>query len=252
MHFQGRVTQRRMPVSDGPRDLQVIRYGHFGRPLLMFPSEAGQAWQPADFGLIDAIGPLIDAGRVTVFTVDTLDDWTWSAYDVPTEERARRHAVYQRWIAEAVVPWIFDELGGPAEIMTTGVSMGAYHAVQMALTRADLFPLAIAMSGNYDPASFRGFGEPGEATYFANPMSFVPHLHGDHLEWLRSRLSLLLVVGQGPFEWDPTRALPGTLAFARVLADRGIRHELDVWGHDSAHDWPWWHRQLAHHLPRFV
>jgi esterase/lipase superfamily enzyme len=25
-----------------------------------------------------------------------------------------------------------------------------------------------------------------------------------------------------------------------------------VWGHDSAHDWPWWHRQLAHHLPRFV
>ena len=61
MLFQGRVTQRRMTVAGGPRDLQVIRYGHFGRPLLMFPSEAGQAWQPADFGLIDAIAPLIDA-----------------------------------------------------------------------------------------------------------------------------------------------------------------------------------------------
>ena len=188
MLFQGRVTQRRMTVAGGPRDLQVIRYGHFGRPLLMFPSEAGQAWQPADFGLIDAIAPLIDAGRVTVFAVDTLDDWTWSAYDIPTEERAHRHGVYHRWLTDSVVPWIYDELGGAVDIMTTGVSMGAYHAVQAALTRADLFPLAIAMSGNYDPASFRGSGELGEATYFANPMSYVPNLHGDHLEWLRSRV----------------------------------------------------------------
>ncbi len=39
--------------------------------------------------------------------------------------------------------------------------------------------------------------------------------------------------------------------FADVLRAKGIRHELDVWGHDSAHDWPWWQRQLAHHLPRF-
>src|SRR5690606_28629267 len=164
MHFNGRVTHRRMSVPGGPRDLNVIRYGHFGRPVLLFPSEAGQAWQPADFGLIDAIAPLIDAGRVTVFAVDTLDDWTWSAYDVPTEERAQRYGVYHRWITDSVVPWIHEELGGPAEILTTGVSMGAYHCVQMALSRADLFPLAIAMSGNYDPASFRGFGEPGSAT----------------------------------------------------------------------------------------
>jgi len=25
-----------------------------------------------------------------------------------------------------------------------------------------------------------------------------------------------------------------------------------MWGFDSAHDWPWWRKQLAHHLPRFV
>src|SRR5690606_3554126 len=174
MHFNGRVTHQRLSVPGGPRDLNVIRYGHFGRPLLMFPSEAGQAWQPADFGLIDAIAPLIDTGRVTVFTVDTLDDWTWSAYDIATEERAHRHGVYHRWLVDSVVPWIFDELGGRTDILTTGVSMGAYHAVQATLTRADLFPTAIAMSGNYDPAGFRGFGELGDATYFANPMSYVP------------------------------------------------------------------------------
>jgi esterase/lipase superfamily enzyme len=38
---------------------------------------------------------------------------------------------------------------------------------------------------------------------------------------------------------------------AEVLADKQIPHQLDVWGHDSAHDWPWWQLQLAYHLPRF-
>jgi len=38
---------------------------------------------------------------------------------------------------------------------------------------------------------------------------------------------------------------------AGLLGGKGIRHELDLWGHDVAHDWPWWRRQFAHHLPRF-
>ena len=38
---------------------------------------------------------------------------------------------------------------------------------------------------------------------------------------------------------------------ARLLAEKGIPHELDVWGHDVSHDWPWWRKQIAHHLPRF-
>jgi esterase/lipase superfamily enzyme len=38
---------------------------------------------------------------------------------------------------------------------------------------------------------------------------------------------------------------------SRLLADKGISHELDLWGQDVSHDWPWWRRQIAHHLPRF-
>lgn len=44
---------------------------------------------------------------------------------------------------------------------------------------------------------------------------------------------------------------PTTRAFAGILAEKGIPHELDVWGHDVPHDWPAWRAQLAHHLPRF-
>ncbi len=79
----------------------------------------------------------------------------------------------------------------------------------------------------------------------------MPGFGGGHLDWLRSRLDLLLVVGRGPFETEPTKALPSTRHLAGLLQDKGIRAELDEWGDDAAHDWPWWRQQLAHHLPRF-
>ena len=69
-------------------------------------------------------------------------------------------------------------------------------------------------------------------------------------DWLRGRLSLILVCGQGMWE-DTTGALVSTKAFGGVLAEKGIPHEVDLWGHDVPHDWPSWRAQFAHHLPRF-
>jgi esterase/lipase superfamily enzyme len=246
------TTRVRLPVPGSAGDLEVVRHGSWGRPVLLFPSEAGSARDAEHNGMLDAVRPLVDAGRVSLFCVDSLDGWSWSDSDVPTEERARRAQAYTAWLSDAVLPWVLDAVGGGQQVITVGVSLGAYHAVHLTFQRADVAPLAIGLSGNYDPSSWNGWGELGDATYFANPTAYVANMEGDHLDWVRSRVSVLLVVGQGAFEESPTRALPSTRAFADLLQRKGIRHELDVWGHDSAHDWPWWQRQLAHHLPRFV
>jgi esterase/lipase superfamily enzyme len=228
---------------------EVVAYGHWGRPLLAFPSEQGEATQYESFGMVDAISGLLDAGRVKLYCVESWDAGVWQDQSIPLEERARRHGLYESWIVERVVPWIRDDCGGQTEVALTGVSFGAYHAANFALRRADLFPLAICQSGVYD-VSLVGWGERGDAVYFQNPMDYVSHLHGDHLDWLRGRVSLLLVCGQGQWE-DTTGSLESTKRFAGLLGEKGIRHELDLWGHDVPHDWPSWRAQLAHHLPRF-
>ena len=228
----------------------VVVYGHWGRPLLAFPAERGRAWDWQDNGMVGAIQPLIDDGRVKLYCVDSFDAASWSNRAAPLEQCAHAHGRYESWILDQVVPWISEDCGGMQEIATTGVSLGAYHAVNFALKRADVFPLAIGLSGNYDPAAWDGWGDRGDATYFNNPLDYVAHLGGDHLEWLRGRVSILLVCGQGQWE-DTTGALESTRTFADLLAGKGIRHELDVWGHDVPHDWPSWRAQLAHHLPRF-
>ncbi len=175
---------------------------------------------------------------------------SWSAREVPLEERARRHGGYESWIVDQVVPYIQSDCGGATDIIATGCSMGAYHALNFAFKRADLFPVALCFSGSYDPSRWHGWGERGDATYFNNPMDYVGNLHGDHLEWLRSHLSVLLVCGQGQWE-DTTGALESTRAMAGLLESKGIRHELDLWGYDTPHDWPSWRAQFAKHLPRF-
>lgn len=229
---------------------QVVVHGHWGRPVLVFPSEAGSAWDFANNGMVHAVRFLVDAGRAKLYCVDSADAVSWSDRSVPIEERARRHDLYERWLLEEVVPFVREDSGGRADILTIGASMGAFHAANVALRHADRFPQALCLSGSYDPSEWHAWGDRGDAAYFHNPMEYVANLHGDHLDWLRSAVHLVLVVGQGSWEVDPTRALPSTRRFAAVLADKGIPHELDLWGHDVPHDWPSWQRQLAHHLPR--
>ena len=228
----------------------VIRYGHWGRAVLVFPTERGRASDFENNGMLGAVGGLVEAGRLKVYCVDSYDAGSWSNRDIPLEERARGHARYESWILDDVVPWIYQDCGGPTEVATLGCSMGVFHAANFALKRAEKFPLAMCFSGNYDPASWHGWGERGMAAYFNNPMDYVGHLEGDYLDWLRRRVDLLLVCGQGRWE-DTTGALLSTEQFAGVLAGKGIRHELDLWGHDVPHDWPSWRAQVAHYMPRF-
>lgn len=227
----------------------MLAYGHYGRPLLVFPSEQGHCNDYEDRMMIASMAHLIDSGRLKVYCIDSYDAQSWQDKSVPLEERARRHGRYEEWVIDHVVPWIFDDCGGSREIMVTGCSFGAYHAANFALKRADLFPVALCQSGVYDVSAV-GWGERGDATYFNNPMDYVPHLEGDHLMWLRDRVRIQLVCGQGQWE-DTTGALDSTKAFARLLADKGIPHELDLWGHDVPHDWPSWRDQIAYHMPRF-
>jgi esterase/lipase superfamily enzyme len=228
----------------------VATYGHWGRPVLVFPAESGDAGEFERHGMVGAVGDLLADGRVKLYCVDSFDHETWSNRDIPLEERARRHGIYEAWVLGEVVPFVRYDCGGASELIACGVSLGAFHAANFALKRADLFPLAICLSGNYDPSAWHGWGERGDAAYFNNPMDYVGHLGGDHLEWLRSRLSVLLVCGQGQWE-DTTGALESTRRFAGLLQAKGIRCELDLWGYDIPHDWPSWRAQLAHHLPRF-
>jgi esterase/lipase superfamily enzyme len=39
---------------------------------------------------------------------------------------------------------------------------------------------------------------------------------------------------------------------ADILRLKAIPCQLELWGHDVDHDWPWWRRMLDHYLGQFT
>jgi esterase/lipase superfamily enzyme len=227
---------------------EVVVHGHWGRPVLWFASEMKSAHEFAEQGMVDAVRDALDAGRIKVYCVSGYDSESWSADWKPMPHRAAAHRAYEDWIIWTVVPFIRATSGGRDDIAVAGPSMGAFHAVLFALRHPHVFARAVAFSGGYDPWAWRGWGDEDESVYSMSPFRFLPRLDGGHLEYLRSRLHLTLVVGNGQWE-DTTGANASTHALDGLLGEKGIPHECFDWGWEWPHDWWSWRAQAAVHLP---
>ena len=109
--------------------------------------------------------------------------------------------------------------------------MGAFHAPTSPSAGPTCSRWRCACPATTTPTTWHGWGEHGDALYFKNPTDYVANLHGDHLEWLRGRLSIDAGLRAGPVGGHHRRA-GRTAQLAGLLADKGIPHELDLWGYD--------------------
>jgi len=223
-------------------DMPIVEYGDHGHALLLFPTAQADYLENERFFLIKALEPFIFAGKLRVFSIDSINKHAWMNRKVPPHEAVRRQALYTKYVEEEVVPHIRRRLGDPsARIAVSGASFGAFYSANAFFRRPDLFDTLLAMSGFYDlrPGYLNGFMS--EEAYFNNPMSFLEHL-SDHgiLESLRGS-QIHIVTGQGDFE-RPDKSV----ALSRVLHAKSIPHNLDLWGHDVNHDWPWWRKMVEH------
>ena len=202
--------------------MHIVTYGHYGRPVLVFPSEAGRAWDFENNGMVDAVADLIDDGRVKLYCVDSLDADTWSDKGLPIEERALRHEVYTRWLTHTVVPYIHDDTAAGARadhhrLQHGRLPRGALRASSAPTWRR--WPSACPATTT--SSTWRSWGERGDATYFANPTDYVPNLHGDHLTGCASRLSVLLVGRPGRLGDPSDRIAAVDRAAGRAAAGEG-------------------------------
>lgn len=224
--------------------MPIASYGHWGHALLLYPAGDADYLNCEAHGLIEAVRPLIEAGRVRVFCINSVNRMAWCNEAVPMRERARRQALYSAYVEEEVVPYIRRALYDPhARVAAAGPSFGAFHAANQFFRRPDLFDCLIGMSGFYDLAEVLG-GYSDDHCYYNNPSWFVPNLEeGWLLEFLREKCQIHLLGGQGAWE-RPECAV----RFAKILASRDIPHNLDLWGHDMPHDWPTWCRMLPYYV----
>jgi esterase/lipase superfamily enzyme len=227
--------------------MHLWRYGHFGMPVLVFPSAAGMAHEWQAHGMLDALADHINAGKLKLYCTESNVSEAWTRKDSDPAWRIQRHQMFERYVSTELAPLIREDCKSPEiPIAVTGTSLGAYYAANFTLKFPTIFNYALCMSGRYNVTWLTdGFDNPD--IYFNNPMAFVPNLEGEQLEEVKSRVHLALVCGQG--KWEDGN-IEETHALADVLEAKGISHERDLWGKDVAHEWVWWQRQARFHFEK--
>jgi esterase/lipase superfamily enzyme len=223
----------------------LARWGHYGTPVLVFPTAGGDAEEIERNGLVDACRPFVDAGRVKLYSCDSVAGYAMVAKAGPPEYRMWLFNQFHDCVVNEVVPAIRADLGGgETPIVVTGASIGAFNAVAVLCRYPHVFGTAIGMSGTYQLQRFFD-GQFSEDLYFASPTAFVPGLDGDHLDAVRRRF-VVLASGEGAWE-----NVGESWALADVLGAKGIPNRVDAWGPEWEHDWATWRRMLPQYLDEF-
>jgi esterase/lipase superfamily enzyme len=222
--------------------MEIAVYGHHGFSLLMFPSAAADYLEYERFYLIDTLQPYIDAGKLKVFSINSINSESWLNRSMQPHHKAIRHQSYNYYVYDEVVPFINMHNRGNIPIITAGVSLGALHGSNIFFRRPDLFAGTIAMSGVYDLSVYSD-GFFNEDCYFNSPIHYLPNLSDNYAldQMRRSRIHILS--GQGSYE-----APEAARALSNILSSKSVPHELDIWGRDMTHDWPTWRAMLPYYI----
>jgi esterase/lipase superfamily enzyme len=225
------------------REVDVVRWGTHGTPVLLFPTAAGDAEECERFLMLDVLAPLLAEGRIKVYSVDSVAGEAMFSKEHSLEYATWVQDQFHAFVRHEVVPAVRQDCrSDDIELVTAGASIGAFHAVAVLCRYPDVFSQAIAMSGTYDLTKFTD-GRLTSRFYDASPIHFLAGMpEGEHLERLRRRF-VLLTHGDGRWE-EPAQSW----RMAEQLGAKGIPNRVDAWGEEYDHDWPTWRAMLPHYL----
>lgn len=224
------------------REMELLLFGHAGRPVVVFPTSGGRFYEFEDQGMVDALRDRIDAGEVQLWCVDSLNAESWYNRGLTPRERVLRQVEYEKYVVEEILPEMAGgQPRGAARPVALGCSLGGYQAVNLMLRHPDLIGKAVSLSGAFDLTMFlEGYYD--EECYFNLPLHYLPGLtDGWYLERI-TRNEMTLATG-----WDD-QCLRQNQELDRILVEKGIPHQLHVWDEKKVHDWPVWRRMVREYL----
>jgi esterase/lipase superfamily enzyme len=224
------------------REVDVVRWGTFGTPVLVFPTAGGDAEEIERFHLVAACAGLLDAGRVKLYSVDSINGRVLLSGEGDSGRQAWIHRQFFEFLRHEVVPAIRRDCGSEQiEIVAAGPSIGAFNALVCACWFPDVFKAAVCMSGTYDLGRFFD-GPIGDDFALSSAQRVLGGLDEAGLDRLRDRF-VVLASGEGANE-----NIGESWAVAHALGSRGVPNRVDPWGPHWEHDWPLWRVMLPQYL----
>jgi len=228
------------------RDMELLVFGHGGKAVLFFPTRMARFYDYENWGIVNALKSKIDKGELQLFCVDSIDRESFYNLEADPLTRMARHLQYESYLIDEVIPLIRLKNGG-GYIETAGCSMGAYHALNLAMKYPWLFKKSVGISGRYDltkaPGDFKDLmdGYRNETVYLNMPEQYIPNLNDNYLLNAIRNMEVILAVG----ETDPF--LSGNKTFSNILWNKGISNQFYIWG-SNAHRPHYWRQMVPIYL----
>lgn len=217
------------------RNINLEVTGHWGHPILMFPSSGGQFTQNTDFGLVGSVMNFIDEGKVKIYNVETIDMMSFYDDYMDSGTKIHNYELYMQFLKNELIPYIQKECN-THRIGVSGVSFGGFHAANTAFRFPDLISHYIGMSAAFNIRSMAPQSD-DMRIYYNCPDEYMLHEEG----WKYDHMQIVL----GTSDWDI--CLDKNRNMSAILKGKGIAHWYDEkkW---MDHDWPLWKMMLPEYL----
>jgi len=226
------------------KEMEIVVYGYSGYALLLFPTADSDYLEYERYHLIDALGEFLSKGEIKIFCINSINSESWLNSSIHPADRAARHQQFNKYVIEEVIPFITNHCKGKVPIVVSGASLGAFHSANTFFRRPDLLAGVIAMSGSYDIKAYSD-GYYDDNCYFNSPVDYLPNLTDKKILSQLKNKQIIISSGQGDYE-----APEESQRLSDILNSKGIKHWLDIWGHDVVHDWPTWRQMLPYYLSK--
>lgn len=85
---------------------------------------------------------------------------------------------------------------------------------------------------------------------YNSPQDFLRQMPDDHPYWhIYRQRRIVMCVGQGAWEDE---LLDSTRQMDALLKEKNVPAWIDYWGHDVAHDWAWWRKQIVYFMDHLL
>lgn len=220
------------------RNINLEITGNWGYPILMFPSSGGQYTQNTDFGLNGSVMKFVEAGKIKLYNVETIDMISFYDDNMASEVKIHNYELYVAFLKSELIPYIQNECN-THRVATAGVSFGGYHAANTAFRFPDLVSHLFTMSGVFNIRNMTPLSD-DMRIYFNCPDEFMQNEES----WKYHHMQIVLSTS----DWDSCK--PKNQHMASVLDAKGIAYWYDErkWIH---HDWPLWKMVFPEYIGRY-
>jgi len=228
------------------RDMELLVFGHAGAKVLVFPTRGGRFFEYENLRMTEVLRDKIEAGHLQMFCLDSLDAESFYCWWAEPRGRIERHLQYESYILNEVFP-LMELLNPHPCVISHGCSLGAFHAMNIALRHPHRFRKVAAFSGRYDLTMtvehfgnlFDGYYD--DDIYFNTPTHFMSGM-ADEPTLRRIRdLDIIYTIGKD----DPFRGNNEYLS--EIFTSKGVPHEFHLWD-DRAHSGYYWRRMARIYL----